>query len=449
MHNDSLFDMQRITWTDCREQVTAVNPNLAKIIDELSPDDKLPLWNAKYPYGALIDDGHTYYYPIEGKLSPLNNNKIPKIIKNDFCYTNDRTPIGLLLNNSIEQFIDNDGRIIPRILFLPGDIFALWGRLDSQNIYHPSPLMQGSAGARSIFLLPNIGDITAHRKLRNDFNVRQPPPKNLTDQWEIFKSVTKYINEENPWSTEALLFPGIWLEKIKGDSSFSKLYVFLLKQAWQKTAYWRNKVYYDYVFSCIQQKRNLKPNPYLADTAKCLMTIALGALPGFAPAIDNVAAPIDLIQKAYVECYGLKKYAPTIMQPSYFSFEASARPIYYSLQHPTTLEFSPRSKQTPNTLEDLDELKHILQVFLKEVSSKKMKIEEGVMGQIAEKVSFDFFHTKSDKRGEIISTKELSGADDTLTHSLIKKSSNRFAENGSFARGCVRISHKIEDEVSS
>jgi hypothetical protein len=444
MDNNKLPSLQKITWEKCRERVRVVNSELANIIDSLSPSTDMPLWIVKYPYGAVMDNGQFYYPTDDGKLVLLTDPCLSNILKEDFSYAGTDTPAGVVLNNSIEQFIETEDRIIPRTLFMPGDIFALWGRLDPQPIFHPSPLMCGTAGARSIFMIPNISDIAFHKKLRNDFNVRQPPPKRLIDQWSIFKTIVNQSLEGPNWQTEALLFTGRWLEKIKKDPSFQSLYVFFLEQAWRSSAYWRNKVLYDFVFCRVQEKRNLKPNPYLADTIKYLLAIAGGFLPAFGGAIDNKAAPINLIQKAYVECYGLKKYAPTIMHPMHFT---SNQPVYYSLQFPTTLEFSPRSRKLSNTLHDLRELKHIFDVFLEEVVKDKLKVERGILGKIARNVNFDFFHSEVDRYNEISLTNEIIDEDVNLVRSLTSNAHKEFAGSGSFMRGCVRISRKVKKQT--
>ncbi|NEU34928.1 hypothetical protein GN156_30175, partial [bacterium LRH843] len=89
------------------------------------------------------------------------------------------------------------------------------------------------------------------------------------------------------------------------------------------------------IFSVIQNSRNLKPNPYLLDTAKHLFAIALGEVPGYAPQLDDEQLPLRVLQQAYVESYGMKKYVPTILAPVNFSLETKSFPaVYYSLSYP-------------------------------------------------------------------------------------------------------------------
>src|SRR3990167_815020 len=180
--------LQKLTWAACRERVQAVSQPLAGIIDALSPDKAMPLWLVSYPYGAQVDDGQ-FYYPLHEKLALLTDARLPKELKTDFSYAGLETPAGVMLRNSIELYIETPGRVIPHAVFMPGDVFALWKWLDPQPIVHPTPLMCGTAGARSIFMLPNISDVAAHKKLRQDFNIRHLAPKRLVDQWPLFTAL--------------------------------------------------------------------------------------------------------------------------------------------------------------------------------------------------------------------------------------------------------------------
>jgi len=58
----------------------------------------------------------------------------------------------------------------------------------------------------------------------------------------------------------------------------------------------------------------------------------------YVPACTSEALPLDILQKVFVESYGLKKYIPTIMQPAHFYFEMINYP-FYSLQNPSHMHF--------------------------------------------------------------------------------------------------------------
>lgn len=232
------------------------------------------------------------------------------------------------------------------------------------------------------------------------------------------------------------------MDKIKHDSAWNSLYLLLLQSVWNSCAYERNRAFYDFSISCAQAKRNLKPNPYLSDTLRHLLMICVGTAVGFGIAKNDLLAPIDVIQRAYLESYGLRNYIPTLMHPIHFSLFQKSDPIYYSLSLPTTLEFSPKSRKVSSTLHDLTELKHILTVYLDEVKSGRLKIDDTVIGKIAKDLNFDFFHNKRDRHSEIKLTKEIIKIAPEVTGSLQQFKGREFAESGTFVRGCVRVSHR-------
>jgi len=197
---------------------------------------------------------------------------------------------------------------------------------------------------------------------------------------------------------------------------------------------------YEMVFSLIQEKYNLRPNPYLTDTARHLFTIALGAAPGYAPATNDDALPTDIIQAAFIESYGLKKYIPIIMHPEHFSFEKKRCPVYYSLQHPSTYVFSPKSRSIINTTSEMIELEHIMRIFCKELSSDSNICSDTIISQIAKHVKFDYFHNKKDKQELINLSENIPFLDNRFT--LKSKSKAKFASDAPFVRGCIRILQK-------
>lgn len=431
------------TWDKVRKQVTKINPQLATHIDNLNPGKELTLYLVSYPYGYPIEFDQFHYPTNRGNAVPLTDMTLPKSVRDDFAYAGTATPAGVVLHNVMELFIDAKEHIIPRKIFRPGDIFALWGHLDTSQTFHPSPLQQLIAGARSIFMIPNISDSTRHLRLKTYFNVQSLPPKDLRDQSDVFTSILNHHYAKCDWSVQLLLFSGNWIKRLQQeDLRYQQLYTFLLKYAWKDSAYWRNKMYYDFIFSAIQRKRNLRPDPYLLDTVKHLLTIAAGAIPGFGVAVTNEAAPIDLLQKIYVNYYGLK-YTPTILHPTYFNWEKTGeKPVYYSFQYPTSIEFSPRSREPTNTLYELSQTKHILNVVIHEINQRKLKIEHGIIAKITNSTQFDFFHSKVDRHGDIQPTKTMPIEDPRLIQSKAPDVSSEFAATGTFVRGCVRLSQK-------
>lgn len=431
--------LETVYWTDVRDKVAQVNPKFAQIVDQLAPDKKFPLYLARYPYGSLIVS--------QGELALPKN--ISSSIKEKLAYSQGHLPWGMMLENSIELFIDAKGQIIPAFIQGPGKTFGLWREFDTKPSFYPDKLINVSSGARSIFMIPNIGDIYYHKNLKRDFNLRLSPPKTLASQWEIFKALTQHPNSGCRWQTSILFFSQNWLDALRKDSAWGQLYAGLLQQIWVLSSYWRNKVFYDYTFSCMQANRRLKPNPYLADSVKHLIQIALGVAPGFSPKQDNLSAPVDLLQQIYIESYRLKKYVPTLMAPAYFNAENS--PVYYSLQFPSTMEFSPKARKLTSTVSDLSEIKHVANIYLQEIASGKLQIEDTALGQQLSSIQFDYFQSKQDRHGEVVLTNVMPIEDPKLIEcrflsKVYPQKHREFAETGTFNRGCVRVMYKKHKE---
>jgi hypothetical protein len=435
----------KITWDTIRQEVAAVNPVFAKLIDDLSPGKEFCLYKVSYPFGATVLSRGLFHLPLDsGEIVPITDPRISEEFRSEFAYAKTALPLGIALKNAYELFIDMPQYTLPIVAVSPGSIFALWKQLEASPTFHPTSIFNIFAGARSLFMLPNIGNFMSHKNLARDFNISsKQSPAELLDHWQIFKSIAEH--EKCDWRLELLLVPGNWLEKAMTDPAWSKLYLFLLEQAWTTSSYERNQIFYEFALSCIQANRNLKPNPYLLDTVRHLLSITLGATPGFKPATDELMAPISLIQRAYVESYRLKEQAPILLQPAHFNIhDPSSSSVYYSLQFPTTISFSPRSRQFTNTLYDLRELKHIIDIMMQEISARKVYLEDTIMDMIPQQVQYDFFHIKADPIEGILPTIDMVAKDPDLLKMLYAKSSKEYSGTGSFVRGCMRIGHKNE-----
>ncbi len=246
------------------------------------------------------------------------------------------------------------------------------------------------------------------------------------------------------WKSCLLYFSEDWLDKIHSDKAWVKLKLYLFELAWKHYEFQRSHFYYDLSFSIIQKKRNLKPNPYLADTAKHLIATALGAAPGYVPASDDEAIPNEILQQAFINSYGLKKYLPTILQPSHFYFENDQRPIYYSLQHPATHIFSPKSNTTASTLAEMRELERITRIFTEESAKDNSTCSNTIISLISKTVDFNYYHNKVDPHRTIKPSMEIFQNDDRFHHLNCPyvSAGAKFSSDAQFLRGCISIKVK-------
>ncbi len=453
---DEGVGLVRTYWENVRERVRKVSPEFAKIVDELSPDKSFPLYLAYYPYGELKGDTISSFLPkIDGGYYRLIDPSAPKEIVRNLGYGRHSAPFGMLLEKTLEYFVDLKelGITIPWCIYSPGAFFPL-GRMllnKSDRVYSPNAILTVSSGARSVFMLPKIGCAANHLMLRRNYNVQPQPPRSLYDHWKLFKEIVASDKDASGWRSCTIYFSKKWVDKIADDIAWHPLRRFLIELAWRNYEYDRNHVYYDVAYSLIQNKKNLKPNPYLVDTARHLFAISLGAMPGYVPACNDEFLPLSFLQKAFVNSYGLKKYIPTIMQPTHFVFENTCSdPVYYSMQFPGTVSFSPKSRKVSSTLFEMRELKYILNVFNAELISENNILSDTVMSSVAHNVNFDFFHCQNDIHGTVQDSSLVIKDDARFSFSSgMAEHGAVFSREAPFLRGCIRISIKNKTTATS
>lgn len=438
--------LEELCWGEVREEVLKHNPILAKIMDDLSPSSKYTLFKGSYPYGSeILKEGYLQIPNNEGSLISLNNSHVSSDLQLKLGYNGGTNPVSIVLKNSTEIFMILENHTIPLYgIITPGRIFSTWKVLNPLSSQSPAFLWNMTAGARSIFMLPKISESDKYKKLKKQFNLKSEVPRTLLDHWHIFREIASHSSLTSTWATEILFFSNKWFEHLE-DKKWQPFKDYLYKNAWQGSEYWRNQFIWDLVFSLIQKERKIKPNPYISDTAKHLIGMAISALPGFSPAVDDSAAPIEQLQQVYTEVYKLEEYAPIIMQPNFLVSDPQ-RPIYYSLQYPTTIEFSPRRRERSSMIFELYEVKSLLSKYLMDMRLPKLNLAGTTIYELPDKVDFDFFHTDNEGWTGIRKSKEIS-IEDPFFSNVPKGMNKKFPYTNPFVRGCVRI--KTKDASSS
>ncbi len=433
-------------WKDIRQRVKQVEPTFAKLVDALDPDHTFPLYLAYLPYGTLKGDTVSTILPkVDGGSFRLTPEEAPADILKHLGYGMASAPFGMVLEKQLEYFVSPRGsdKAIPWLIYKPGCFFPI-SRVLSRNdarLYEPNGVLAAAAGSRSAFVLPNIGCATNHVYLQREFNVQLPAPKNTQQHWYLFKELLNHSSIKCDWRTCLIYFSEKWVNKIHNDPAWLPVKAYLYEKAWSSTKYERSKIFFDFAFSTIQQNRNLKPNPYLTDTVRHLFAIALGDALGFTPAVNDDALPIATLQKIFTHSYRLTKYIPTIMQPSQFDFASDQDPIYYSLQIPTMLSFSPKSREVSSTLFEMRELQHIMYIFQEALADSRGLCNDTILYKVANHVKFSYYHNKQDKHSCIDLSTEMLEKDERLEFVTKgnKAPNAKFCADGKFMRGCVSI----------
>lgn len=453
MHVNMQNGLIKVYWHDVSARVYAVSPTFASIVNALDPGRDFPLYLAYYPYGAVDADTESSFFPRENNTYyRVTDKDAPKEVVTDLGYSARGTPLGMVLDKTVECFIDlkYEGITIPWLIYEPGSIFPFELILNrkKKQVYAPNGLLSSTAGTRSAFMLPNIGCAIYHANLQRDFNIQSAPPKSLYEHGNLFKELLASEPIRSPWRCCIMYFSENWVNQILTNSSWAELKQYLHELAWNHYDYERNRIYYDIAFAMIQKKRNLKPNPYLADTVKHLFAIAIGAVPAFSPAVNDSALPFETIQQIFVESYGLKKYIPTVMHPTHFNFSGSPYPIYYSLQLSSTQVFSPKSREVSSTLFEMRELEHIIRIVSEELGKPNALCNDTILGEAAKSIDFDLFHNKADRHRIVQLSSEIPLFDKRFNGESIsiRNKQSVFASDAPFVRGCIRMSKVVDDE---
>ena len=435
MHN-----LKIMTWKQIGKEVKSVDPQFASIIDGLSLSDEYKIYKVEYPWGQhLLKEGVLYLPNQNNKWVRLDDPSINPDMAEDLSY-NVGMPLGMVLKNSIELYMEALCRIIPFVFMPQGMIFGLWVSLylDKHSTNYTGKTSNIVAGARSAMLLPKISDAIAFKKIKKAFGLQCKMPETLTDQWPVFAELAGHQEFPEKWTACVIYFSKKWLE-LKDDISWKLFRYYLLDNAWVKTNSLRNQLVSDLALSCALEEKNLRPNPYVTDTIKHLFTIWQDGYPAYEIATDNLVMPLKPLQDIFVDVYGLK-YQPTFLVPGYLNSNPS-KSLYYSLEVPTLTSFSPKSKKNINKLEDLREIKHIVQRIIDYLKEDKLGLKYTPLSKLVDGVDLEYYHTDEDEYQEISKTSLLQKIDQNIIQEC-KKYDKPFCEFSPFLRGCIRISIK-------
>lgn len=426
-------DIQSISWLEVREQLLKVNPSLTEAIDSISPKDRCPIYKASYRFGESIIDKIGLKLPFNGTLLNIDDPLLPLQIREDLNYA--RLPSMVCLNKTAEMFVKFNERIFPIHLFEPGVMVGAWELLDKAHTVYQHNIWRIVAGARTLFLVPKVTDQVGHTKMYRALQLNENyPTHNLFNQGKIFAEIARSPQLNCQWKSDILLFSRDWFDL--SEPKLAPFHQVVFKEGWQNTLHLRNQMTFEMVWQLLAQAQantRLKPNVYVMDSVKHIVSIAAGANVGFAPVEphDEGSLPLSTIQAAYLEYYGLKHYIPTILAPAYLLHKT---PVYYSFLLPTLLSLSP-SFNFRNTLENERNIKELLERFQQELVHHFPHYPNLLINQM----KFEFFHFEADQSQNIHTSHCLPDFDSTLSH-YSQDSQRIFCENGPFMRACVQIS---------
>ncbi|QLZ70887.1 hypothetical protein FOLKNPGA_03706 (plasmid) [Legionella sp. PC1000] len=350
------------------------------------------------------------------------------------------SPLGMILENEIEYFIEIDGEVIPYDVAGPGRIFnksIILNKKLSRN-YSPNGVLKASAGSRTSFLLPSINSHNNIIKLSNSLKSKIVSPKKISDHWNVFKKIALSETIESNWKVCLLYFSEKWIQSLAQDSEWRDLKAYISESDRILHQYDSNNIFYEIFYSYVQRNHNLKiTNPYITNTAIHLIKIALGEMPGYIPATDEHLLPLHNIQHAFCHYYDIEHH-PTVMVPHIFKFETDKNPIYYSLQHPTMPSFSIKRNNRVSANDEIKAIDYILPSFLESMRYDSSMLNKTVFSELAQRINFTFFHNVPCGNDKINGSETLQEIDPRFAYSF-SESNKKFCHEGKFLRGCIQI----------
>jgi hypothetical protein len=437
-------NIECLTWETAQGYVQATNPELYEILNAWKPGPEYKLYRVVYRYGDhILNDGVFQLPARDGKLYPLTHPEVSPQLVEDLGYR--LLPLGLLTKNDSEVFLQTQDRLISLALFYPGKLIGLWECLDPEMSFFPKRVWYICAGSRSVFMVPKISETGSHNRLCKMVGVRRDPPKTIMDHQPIFVDIARCLQSD--WRHEIIYFSKEWFKEQEDNPHWLRFHHSLLKEGWLQSSFNRNKLTFDRVWDLFTMhlgEDSAKASSYLIDTLKQLIGIASKAYPGFrSPGTNESAAPIGLIQNAYIEHYQLKHYFPTMMCPAYFDLNTDTQPIYYSLQMPTCLGSHPKTKIKISYMDELRIIKSLVNRFVELADSGTLKIEGTLIEVMISHIRIDYFHSDQDLYGDILTTDLLPNRDKGLLTFNKDYSDREFATSGTFLRGLIRIMKRV------
>ena len=236
---------------------------------------------------------------------------VPLEVREQLGYHDGHIPLGMVLNRSVELYMQTEDRVIPFNVIKAGRLVGLTFVLSPVHVWPQAWHM--TAGARSIFVLPKITDSISHRKLCRARGMKVPLARDLGTHWSLLTKMANDSGFSQPWCTEVLFFSKKWVDNSK-DDDWLRFNYFLYQEGWAAIEYMLTKTVYDHVWDILIReltKYDIKATPFIIDVTKYIIMVGLGAVPGFSPAINDDEAPIKGLQEDFINHYGLKNYAPT------------------------------------------------------------------------------------------------------------------------------------------
>lgn len=433
-------------WATVQQQLSNINPELTQLIDRLSIKRKLKFLFAHYQFGDPIEHQGQFFLPSEQK-SPFKNDHISPKISQMLDYLWHGMPVAVVMSNTVETFIQLPSHIVPLRTWQAGDILSS-AQLFTRKSFPLHGAYSVCAGTRSLFTLPKISHQLYNQRLQKYFDLKDANcPKTFHQQWSLFHQIAHADNFRQNWQTTLLFLPNTLIEDIEKNKHALPLRHYLLEQNWRQSQFTQFHGTYDLIWSLfINQFEHSHYQTHILETAKSIIKIALGILPGYAPCIDDSMAPTGELIDTLIDIYKIRYYWPVFMAPSYLS---TKNPVYYALHKPTCHYALPNSTNSKRTINELQHIQDTIEAFKRHIQLNifPFSLSNSMITKTLEVVEFDYFHPNHPNKDNA-NIEELLASDPRFNEYIDSKfpdhaqQKRQLPHASLFFHGCIRIRHQ-------
>lgn len=430
-----------VHWSDIQANIAKLNPALAGLVDNIPGINNIKFIMAKFPYGTSLLHHKLSFWDL--KKNPLFHGKstVIKELSKLLDYPWQITPPGILLENSMELYINMNSHTIPLRVIKPGELLALHTFFEHEavcNIIENAYSLM--AGSRSLFLLPKISHKLYNQRLGNRYNIQNHlQPKNFFEHFNLFNEVCQSERFKSPWGVRVLLFTKEFVEHL---SQVPSLKDELVQHYMHNNVFARNQELYDLVWSIFLQGLPLgvRNTPFIVQTAKHLIKLVLRIVPGYVPVTDQLSGPVSELTRIFLNVYNLRYYLPIFMTPALYD---GVNPIYYSLHKHTYLYPMDKQGNASRTINELKLIQDVMAQFKAFIYQDKspFPLKGSALYRRLKLVDFEYFHPQAG--GGINSNINQLVEEDPRFMMLINKfnvkNNLEFPNRSVFFHGCIKL----------
>ena len=381
----------RTCWAEIKSEIKKINAPFYKIVETINPSNDFRLDLVEYCYGDVISDSKHFFMPsTTGGHHQLSANEFP---------------LSMVFEKNLELFLETATNVIPWRILSPGKILPLTKEthVKGEHNFYPNSVLTLTSGIRNVFALPLYAKSEYYQTLQKNYAIdKNIDPAALLNHHDILTTINK--KENTNWRSKLLLFDKSWRDAIKHNKQWLNLRIFLYEEALKLNSCKRNSLFLNYAMREIYKKGAFKYKPYTEDMIKQILYVAVGDLPGFAPAIDNNYLPAELFSEVFINKYkGMN--TPVIMHAKVMN--GINDKIYLSITHNTS---SLSDKKTFKPTDYANEIQKYFNLYIKNFSTNQIT-KDTIYGELHNRLETIFFSEKGNEAKKIKSSAFLKNHD--------------------------------------